>query len=215
MSRLPVLTLTHSRRSQMLVDPPCNCSAGPASEDYSTWHATILGSAHTPAAAAAAAVVVSRRAQARWLAVRGRRVLPQDRVPDRLPVPAAQGKALAFSLAGSLACSLTLTAASGDLRDEDLPLQHQLERPDLPGHSEGQLEPDTDHGESAAVDLLAADRRQSSRPADAADRASVPARPRSARPHGERVDAQVRGQVKQADRSRIQFYAAFRMRGCR
>ena len=34
----------------------------------------------------------SRRAQARWLAVRGRRVLPQDRVPDRLPVPAAQGE---------------------------------------------------------------------------------------------------------------------------
>jgi hypothetical protein len=114
-SRLPVLTLTHSRRSQMLVDPPCNCSAGPASEDYSTWHATILGSAHTPApapaaaAAAAAAVVVSRRAQARWLAVRGRRVLPQDRVPDRLPVPAAQGKALACSLA----CSLQLDFACG------------------------------------------------------------------------------------------------------
>lgn len=66
------------------------------------------------------------------LTIRGRRVLPIDHVPHRLPLQATQGQ----------------------LHNEDLPPQHQRERLDLSRYPEGSMEPSTDDFERCVFRLL-------------------------------------------------------------
>mmetsp|Transcript_11377 Transcript_11377/g.32657 ORF Transcript_11377/g.32657 Transcript_11377/m.32657 type:complete len:233 (+) Transcript_11377:50-748(+) len=113
-----------------------------------------------------------------------------------------------FLLGHPLPSRLPVQATESTLHNPHLPLQHQLQRRNLPRHPEGPMEPRSHHLESAVEYLFPPHGPQPRRPAGPRHRPAPQNRPDPTRQHGARMDLEVRHVVNACGKAENIVFAA-------